>query len=430
MNPINVLSLFDGMGGGMSALKKVGIPVANYYACEIEKHPIKVAKALHPSIRHIGCVKGVLAMLDSMPPIDLMIFGSPCQGFSSAGEGLNFEDPRSCLLFDAVEILAAVRKRNPNVKFLLENVVPQKKEWAAGISQLMGIDPININSNLLSAQNRDRLYWTNIGLDYSNLFGIGVPGIKQPKDRGIVLRDVLEKEVDEKYYLKKAALERLLKGSGKKKDFTIKPIFSFDEKAKPLLTGGGGPKSTDNFIVETEDGQELPMKYLKVDKDGKVKLNQDKAPTLTAGGNSGGNHSDMDLFIFQYGRGYNKGGEHHEKSPTLTGQSWQNNNHVVQLNPSTKSNGKQPYQQNRVYDIDFKSPCVDTGQVKNVLLDNFKVRRLTPREFGKLQTYSEEELDIILGCGVKDTNLFKMFGNGFTRDVIAYILGHLKNELP
>lgn len=379
------------MGGGMSALKKAGIPVANCYASEIEKHPMKVAKALHPSIQHIGCVKGVLAILDSLPPIDLWIAGSPCQGFSSAGEGLNFKDPRSRLLFDAVEILAAVRKRNPNVKFLLENVVPQKKEWAAGISQLMGIDPININSNLLSAQNRDRLYWTNIGLDYSNLFGIGVPGIKQPKDRGIVLRDVLEKEVDEKYYLSEAGMKRLLAGIDRKK-YPYVPIFNYNEKSKTITTNPGKIRSSDNFIVETEDGEELPMEYLKVDKDGKVKLNQDKASTLTAGGNSGGNHSDMDLFIFQHGRGYNKGGEHHEKSPTLTGQSWQNNNHVVSV------------------------------------LD-FKVRRLTPREFGRLQTYSEEELDIILGCGVKDTSLFKMFGNGFTRDVVAYFMEHLKNEL-
>jgi site-specific DNA-cytosine methylase len=393
MRPINVISLFDGMGGALSALKKADIPVANYFASEIEKHPMKIAKALHPSIQHIGCVKGVLAMLDSLPPIDVWIAGSPCQGFSSAGEGLNFNDPRSRLLFDAVDVLAAVRKRNPNVKFLLENVVPQKKEWAAGISQLMGIDPININSNLLSAQNRDRLYWTNIGLDYNNLFGVGVPGIKQPKDKGIVLRDVLEKEVDDKYYLSEHAIQRLIKGTGKIEKFKWKPIFRYDEKSKPITTEPGKIRSSNNFIVETVDGEELSMEYLKVDKDGKVKLNQDKASTLTAGGNSGGNHSDMDLFIFQHGRGYNKGGEHHEKSPTLTGQSWQNNNHVVSV------------------------------------LD-FKVRRLTPREFGRLQTYSEEELDIILGAGVKDTNLFKMFGNGFTRDVIAYILEHLKNELP
>lgn len=353
----------------------------------------KYSQIIHPKAQAyiIECEWGFLI---AKGKIDLCVSGAPCQGFSRAGKGLNFEDHRSKLFFDFVNSLNEIKSGNPNVKFLLENVVPKKKEWTAIISQFMGIDPIMVNSSLLSAQHRKRMYWTNIGTKKVNLFGVEVPGIKLPKDKGIVLRDILEKEVDKKYYLGEESLQRLMTCKWANR---FVPICDCDyaEKSKTLTTEPGKIRTTDNFIVETVDGQELPMEYLKIGKDGKMKLNQDKASCLTAGGNSGGNHSDMNLlFIYQRGRGFNDGGAHYEKSPTITGPGWVNNNHVVQQE----------------------------------LLD-FKVRRLTPREFGRLQTYSEDELDIILGAGVKDANLFKMFGNGFTRDVIAYFFEHLKNEL-
>ncbi len=170
---INVLSLFDGMSCGQIALEKAGIQVDKYYAAEIDKYAIKVAKANYPDMIHLGDVREVKA--DSLPQIDLLIGGSPCQGFSFAGKQLNFDDPRSKLFWEYVRLLKDLKPKY----FLLENV-KMKKESMDVITEALGVEPIFINSNLVSAQNRQRYYWTNIPMD------------KLPDDKGIVLADILE----------------------------------------------------------------------------------------------------------------------------------------------------------------------------------------------------------------------------------------------
>jgi len=170
---INVLSLFDGMSCGQIALEKAGIEVDKYYAAEIDKYAIKVAKANYPDMIHLGDVREVKA--DSLPKIDLLIGGSPCQGFSFAGKQLNFDDPRSKLFWEYVRLLKDLKPKY----FLLENV-RMKKESMNVITEALGVEPTFINSNLVSAQNRQRYYWTNIPMD--NL----------PDDKGVVLADILE----------------------------------------------------------------------------------------------------------------------------------------------------------------------------------------------------------------------------------------------
>ncbi len=170
---INVLSLFDGMSCGQIALEKAGIEVGKYYAAEIDKYAIKVAKANYPDMIHLGDVREVKA--DSLPKIDLLIGGSPCQGFSFAGKQLNFDDPRSKLFWEYVRLLKDLKPKY----FLLENV-KMKKESMNVITEALGVEPIFINSNLVSAQNRQRYYWTNIPMD------------KLPDDKGVVLADILE----------------------------------------------------------------------------------------------------------------------------------------------------------------------------------------------------------------------------------------------
>ena len=170
---INVLSLFDGMSCGQIALEKAGIEVDKYYAAEIDKYAIKVAKANYPDMIHLGDVREVKA--DSLPKIDLLIGGSPCQGFSFAGKQLNFDDPRSKLFWEYVRLLKDLKPKY----FLLENV-RMKKESMDVITEALGVEPVFINSNLVSAQNRQRYYWTNIPMD--NL----------PDDKGVVLSDILE----------------------------------------------------------------------------------------------------------------------------------------------------------------------------------------------------------------------------------------------
>ena len=176
---MNVLSLFDGMSCGRIALDRIGVKVNKYYASEIDKYAIKVSKANWDDIIQLGDVNGIKQWYeDNQPSIDLMLMGSPCQGFSNASKDkLNFEHPQSKLFFVAVEIMKLVKPKY----FLLENV-NMKKEWQDIISDYMGVKPIKINSALFSAQSRNRLYWTNIPFD------------QNIEDKNIVLKDILDKE--------------------------------------------------------------------------------------------------------------------------------------------------------------------------------------------------------------------------------------------
>jgi len=170
---INVLSLFDGISCGQIALERAGIEVENYFASEIDKYAMQITMANYPNTKQLGDVKNVTAT--QLPKIDLLIGGSPCQGFSFAGAGLNFEDERSKLFFEFVRLKNELKPKY----FLLENV-KMKQVFQDIISEQLGVKPIMINSNLVSAQNRERLYWTNI------------PVVGQPTDKGILLKDIIE----------------------------------------------------------------------------------------------------------------------------------------------------------------------------------------------------------------------------------------------
>lgn len=170
---MNVLSLFDGISCGRVALQRAGVKVDNYYASEIDKYAIKVSQANWPDIIHPGDINNWQSWDIETP--DLIIGGSPCQGFSVAGKQLAFDDPRSKLFFKFVEIVKFYKPKY----FLLENV-RMKKEYQDIISKQLGVQPIRINSSLVSAQNRVRDYWTNI------------PGVTQPEDKGIYLKDIIE----------------------------------------------------------------------------------------------------------------------------------------------------------------------------------------------------------------------------------------------
>lgn len=177
---MNVLSMFDGISSGHVALERAGIKVDNYFASEVETDVIQVAQNNYPDTIQLGSVTDWRDW--DLPKIDLVIGGSPCQGFSRQGKQLNFEDPRSKLFFDFVDNVEALRSKNPNLKFMLENV-NMRKEWEDTITEYTQVGPIKINSKLLSAQNRPRTYWTDI------------PNVIQPKDKGILLKSILE-EVD------------------------------------------------------------------------------------------------------------------------------------------------------------------------------------------------------------------------------------------
>ena len=179
---MKVLSLFDGMSCGQIALNKLGVSVDTYYASEIDKYAIEITQKNYPGTVQVGDITKLKA--EDFKDVDLILAGSPCQGFSFAGKQLAFDDPRSALFFEFIRLLKEIKPKY----FLLENV-RMKKEFIDVISEqvskcypeiLFGIEPTLINSSLLSAQSRQRLYWTNI------------QGVTQPKDKNIVLKDILE----------------------------------------------------------------------------------------------------------------------------------------------------------------------------------------------------------------------------------------------
>lgn len=254
---MKVLSLFDGMSCGRIALDKAGIKVTKYYASEIDKYAIQVAKRNYPDTVHIGDVREIQAA--QVGEIDLLIGGSPCQGFSFAGKQLNFDDPRSQLFWEFVRLLKELKPKY----FLLENV-KMKQESMDVITEALGVEPVFINSSLVSAQNRQRYYWTNIPMD----------GL--PEDKGIKLKDILEdgyvdrdkshcldanyfKGGNLKSYFEKHRRQLVFSKDGLchvgdadiSGNQTVKRVYHPDGKAPCLTTMGGGHREPKTLTSDT-----------------------------------------------------------------------------------------------------------------------------------------------------------------------------------
>ena len=377
---MNVLSLFDGMSCGRIALERAGIKVDKYFASEIDKYAIEIAKKNYPDTIHIGDVKDVMypESFDGHK-IDLVIGGSPCQGFSFAGDRLNFDDPRSKLFFEYARL---VKECNPKY-FLLENV-RMKQECQDVISDILGVYPIAINSNLVSAQNRYRLYWTNIPLD------------GQPEDKGIMLKDILQpiEDIDAKFYYSDKSIAYMEKGNekwmqagsrradryaqspDKEKSYTLTANFYKGVPYNYFEDTRASLEPSDNGLIlaghaTNINGHDLMKRIYHAD---------GKAPTLNAC--TGGNREPK-VAMFQRGRGFNKGGVTlREKSTTLTSNSWEQNNFVN---------------------------------------DSRRWRKLTPLECERLQTVPDGYT-----VGVSNTQRYKMIGNGWTVDVISHIFNKME----
>jgi site-specific DNA-cytosine methylase len=193
---MKVLSLFDGISCGRVALERAGIKVDKYYASEIEKRPIEISQKNYPDIIQVGDITKLKGK--DFKDIDLIIGGSPCQSFSNAGNRKGF-DGKSGLFYEFVRLVNEIKPKY----FLLENV-KMKQEWQDIISEELGVKPVEINSSLVSGQNRKRLFWTNI------------PNVIQPEDKGILLTNILEQEIDEKYYLNESQIKTINRNFGSK----------------------------------------------------------------------------------------------------------------------------------------------------------------------------------------------------------------------
>lgn len=231
---MRVLSLFDGMSCGQIALTRAGIKVSKYFASEVDKYAIQVTQKNFPNTIQLGDVQNVCSL--DTGEIDLLIGGSPCQGFSSAGKGLNFDDPRSKLFFEYIRLLRELRP----TYFLLENV-KMKNEWVDLITEHVGVIPTLINSSLVSAQNRRRYYWTNI--KYEPL-----------KDRGVLLKDILESK---NLIMGARIVGRKLDTNGVRKDYdnSIKSVQRIEINENPFKTNTITTVQKDNALIE-------PFKYI------------------------------------------------------------------------------------------------------------------------------------------------------------------------
>jgi DNA-cytosine methyltransferase len=434
---MNVISLFDGMSCFQIALKELGISPGKYYASEIDKHAIKQTQINFPDTIQLGSVTDIdVSKLDY---ISIICGGSPCQSFSFAGkrkgmatkceteiltlehylqlksEGYEFEG-QSYLFWEYMRILNDVRKYNPNVLFLLENVEMGEK-WETVLRKAIGVKALHINSALVSAQNRKRIYFTNIGMRSVGLFGDLESIIQQPKDKAILLRDVLEKEVDEKYYLSQQRIETMLKS-----EISVPYVDEETKKFNCLLAGYNKIPTDGQYVVHNT----MPRSS-KTGKGGTGPLSRNDGKTYCL---DTGNTNAIEMIVASRGRNpenpkSRKPGLETEQQlePRYDGKtncltSVQKDNLVMQLNPSKESGCQQPYQQNRIYDTDGISPALCANKA-DLLINTKSIRRLTPTECARLQTipswYKWE-------CS--DTQQYRMLGNGFTCEVIKHILSY------
>ena len=374
------------MSCGQIALRELGVPIERYYASEIDKHAITQTKLNFPDTIHLGDVEKWREWDIEWEEIDLLLAGSPCQGFSLAGKMLGHDDPRSKLYWVFLDILHHVQKLNPNVKYLLENVRMRPADEVR-INESLGIRPVVINSALVSAQNRVRLYWSNIQTKSEGIWGELLTDIPQPADRGIYIGDILDDEVDEKYYMRN---------------------LSLNEEAL-------------ESIAPTQEGA---SDVVKLDKKLKPKALQDKASCLTAGGHSGGNHSDMDILYIRDPWLRKNLRTPSDKANALLSCSYKgaraNGMSVVPGTWRTHKDG-----QGFRSTAGGKAPCIpararNDGSGQPVAKIGCMLRRLTPNECARLQTIPDW-----YKWGCSDTQAYKMLGNGWTVEVIKHILSHI-----
>ena len=377
---MKILSLFDGMSCGQLAIDRIGIKNYTYYASEIDKYAIQIARKNFPNTIHLGDVTSIKSA--NLPKIDLLIGGSPCQGFSFAGKQLAFDDPRSQLFFEFVRLLKELKPKY----FLLENV-RMKKEYLDIITKYLGVEPVLINSSLFSAQNRQRYYWTNI------------PFNKNMVDKGIILKDILETNPNEVVKMSDKFVNRQMKN--------VKGKCFIDEtkhKASNL--------SAMEYVKNGRQGDYLACDYdgkpkqvgIAVDINGhdilkRVYSPEGKSPTINS--MNGGNREPKVVCGRMIGR-YKIDGKRQDHKGSIAGKSTQ----MLELRKDQKTNN------------------LSTVQKDNVLTKNdLYWRKLTPRECERLQTVLDNYT-----VGVSNTQRYKMLGNGWTVDVISHIFNNLTKE--
>ena len=319
---MRILSLFDGMSCGQIAINRLEIKDYTYYASEIDKYAIQITQKNFPNTIQVGDVTKLKSI--DFKNIDLMLAGSPCQGFSFAGKQLAFDDPRSQLFFEFVRLLNELKPKY----FLLENV-RMKKEYLDIITEYLGVEPVLINSSLLSAQNRQRYYWTNI------------PFNKNMVDKGIILKDILETNPNEVVKMSDKFVNRQMKN--------VKGKCFIDEtkhKASNL--------SAMEYVKNGRQGDYLACDYdgkpkqvgIAVDINGhdilkRVYSPEGKSPTINS--MNGGNREPKVVCGRMIGR-YKIDGKRQDHKGSIAGKSTQ----MLELRKDQKTNNLSTFQKDNV----------------------------------------------------------------------------------
>jgi len=434
----NVVSLFDGMSNGQIALSRLGIKYKNYYASDIDKYAMAVTQYNFPNTHQIGDVREI--DISNLPKnVGLYFGGSPCQSFSFAGKrngmsttceieittlekylelkAAKFEfEGHSYLLWEYVRVLRELQKVNSDIKFLLENVEMSKK-WEEVISNELGCYPLKINSSLLSAQNRKRLYWTNIGPSHPDLLGRMISDIPQPEDKGLIIRDIIQEELEfspstpylnnKHCNIQRKNMVKAITGKSNtinatmakgqvsqfiKKESVVKLDSHYSSQGLVCVAGIDKNK---RFV---EDGKTLQRNFSQGER---IYSDEGKSPTLSAvGGGTSGNSALIAV-----------------NKP----------NKICNVNPiGNGMNGN-------VYDINAKSPTSTSRswEENNKLTDGFSYRKLTPIECERLQTVEDNYTALGMFTNASTTKKiskaqrYRMLGNGWTVDVIAHIFSYL-----
>ncbi len=366
---MKILSLFDGISCARVALDKAGIPVEVYYASEIDKYAEQVSHKNYPEIIRVGDIKTIRERFDINEHfgggIDLLIGGSPCQDLSIAKKnrkGLDGE--RSGLFWDYVRILNDIKPKY----FILENVASMPKEAKELITKTLGVEPIMIDAALVSAQRRKRLFWTNIPVEL-------------PEDRNIFLRDILEEDVDEKYYISDATLQTILEKMSQGKPIAQAfRIHDIEGKSVTLSSGGGGTGAKTGLYVIHPNGSE--------------QLKSNTIRTSGRGSKFGDKHNLDQILVVP--------------EATKKGYAIAHDGDSVDLSfpTSTTRRGR----------VGNKVKNLMTSQNINVFTGG-RVRKLTPLECDRLQSLPDNYTN-----GISDSQRYKCLGNAFNADVIAHIL--------
>jgi len=376
---MNVLSLFDGMSCGQLALERAGIKVDNYYACEIDKYATEVTQKNFPNTIQLGDVTTANYYFDK--GIDLLMGGSPCQGFSFAGKQLNFSDPRSKLFFEFVRVMNELQPKY----VLLENV-RMKKEYQDRMSAWMGFQPQPLNSNKLSAQNRYRLYWFGKRVEREGgKYGYDAIPIPPMEDLGLVLKDILQEDHDEPPVPINKRNARHHKNPNQKALCTTATMYKG--------AGNNGMTLVDRLMPVGEAEEYAHYNYRATKE---VYHMDGKAPTLLT----------------------MQGGNREPKVATYSPKGGRIVNRRLDANGVRKDYQMDlPLEPQVEVRSDDKTNCLTTVQKDNIVVQGMTWRKLTPVECERLQTLPDNYTE-----GVSKTQRYKMIGNGWTVDVIAHIL--------